>query len=745
MENFIYIGKVSAGLLAFYALYWVSLRWHTYFHFNRFYLLTATVLSLVVPLITITETLPEPVTLPVATLPVEALNVVYQPAPPQPLLTPVQIWGVVYLLGVWMLIRLGRRIAQILRLIRASAQVSVEDFTLVQMDNTRLSSFSFLRYLVVNPQDIPSLTQYHESPVIAHELVHIRQRHSWDLLWLELLQAFLWFNPVLILYKRSLKQIHEFIADDLATHGDRLAYARALAGYALGVSPQVLTNNFFDISHRNDEPLKLRIAMLTKNRSSRRVLGRYLLALPVLGLMVALLAARQIVYEPNPKEEIVVTGKVTAQDGTGIPGVKVLLINSENGTNTDSQGNYKIRAKINDRLWFSFIGFSTVVVIVKDTKPINVTLQLKPGTTISTVYADGNTPKVEEVLDTALIKAMEGTISLPEFKITGSPTKPLSDDVVFLNVEQMPMFPNGFGGLEAYLAQNIKYPAAAQRANVQGIVYVRFVVNKDGSIRNPKILKEIGFGFDEEALRIVLNMPAWIPGKQNGKAVPVELTLPVKFVLRKPIDIRIGTDTQQMTLESDTKIILENWNRPQPLYFLDGKELENASLKDVFPEDIENIHVVKGEKATAIYGERGKNGVVLIKTKNAEMRRRIEEGKILASQNGVSDDDSVYNVVEQSPNYKGGMKAFYEYLKANMVYPEAAKEKKIEGKVFLTFVVRKDGTLADIQILKGLGYGCDAESVKLLAKSGTWKPAMHKGKVVNCRFNVPVPFELNPK
>ncbi|MCU0341271.1 MAG: energy transducer TonB [Spirosomaceae bacterium] len=80
-----------------------------------------------------------------------------------------------------------------------------------------------------------------------------------------------------------------------------------------------------------------------------------------------------------------------------------------------------------------------------------------------------------------------------------------------------------------------------------------------------------------------------------------------------------------------------------------------------------------------------------------------------------------------------------------MVYPEAAKEKKIEGKVFLTFVVRKDGTLADIQILKGLGYGCDAESVKLLAKSGTWKPAMHKGKVVNCRFNVPIPFELNPK
>jgi periplasmic protein TonB len=102
----------------------------------------------------------------------------------------------------------------------------------------------------------------------------------------------------------------------------------------------------------------------------------------------------------------------------------------------------------------------------------------------------------------------------------------------FLVVEQMPDFPGGESELYKFLEKNIKYPAMARESGITGTVYIRFVVNKDGSITNASILRGIGGGCDEEAMRVVKNMPPWKPGKQNGIAVPVYFTLPVHFILK---------------------------------------------------------------------------------------------------------------------------------------------------------------------------------------------------------------------
>ena len=102
---------------------------------------------------------------------------------------------------------------------------------------------------------------------------------------------------------------------------------------------------------------------------------------------------------------------------------------------------------------------------------------------------------------------------------------------VFLAVEQQPQFPNGDKALYKFLSENIHYPQAAARANVSGKVYVKFVVEKDGSIGNVEITKGIGFGCDEEAERVIKLMPKWTPGKQNGKAVRVYFNMPVVYRL----------------------------------------------------------------------------------------------------------------------------------------------------------------------------------------------------------------------
>ena len=103
---------------------------------------------------------------------------------------------------------------------------------------------------------------------------------------------------------------------------------------------------------------------------------------------------------------------------------------------------------------------------------------------------------------------------------------------VFTIVEQMPRFPGGDAKMYEYLGKNIKYPQIARETGIQGRVFVNFVVEPDGSVSNVKVLRGIGGGCDEEAMRVVKGMPKWSPGKQRGKTVRVSYTLPVVFKLQ---------------------------------------------------------------------------------------------------------------------------------------------------------------------------------------------------------------------
>ena len=107
----------------------------------------------------------------------------------------------------------------------------------------------------------------------------------------------------------------------------------------------------------------------------------------------------------------------------------------------------------------------------------------------------------------------------------------VDEDQIFMVVESMPQYPGGDVELYKYLADNIRYPNIAREAGISGRVFVSFVVEKDGSVTDVKILRGIGGGCDEEAIRLVKSMPKWSPGLQRGKAVRVTYNLSVKFNL----------------------------------------------------------------------------------------------------------------------------------------------------------------------------------------------------------------------
>lgn len=108
----------------------------------------------------------------------------------------------------------------------------------------------------------------------------------------------------------------------------------------------------------------------------------------------------------------------------------------------------------------------------------------------------------------------------------------------------------------------------------------------------------------------------------------------------------------------------------------------------------------------------------------------------------VSVDDEVFVVVEEQAEFPGGMEAMYAYIQKNLVYPEKAKEKGIEGRVFVQFVIEKDGSISNVKILRGIGGGCDEAAMEMVKNMPKWKPGKQKGKPVRFQFTLPIKFEL---
>lgn len=147
-------------------------------------------------------------------------------------------------------------------------------------------------------------------------------------------------------------------------------------------------------------------------------------------------------------------------------------------------------------------------------------------------------PVIQEVPDEVEIEEIEVNFDvdikeetvIKEVVIAEAPIVEKADEI-FDVVETMPTPPGGMEGWNKYLSGNLKYPTQARRMGIEGTVYVVFVVNTDGSIQDVEILRGIGGGCDEEAMRVVRNAPNWQPGKQRGKPVRVKMRLPIRFKL----------------------------------------------------------------------------------------------------------------------------------------------------------------------------------------------------------------------
>ncbi|MGN6181208.1 MAG: M56 family metallopeptidase [Mucilaginibacter sp.] len=279
-----YLIEANLYLGTFYLCYCLFLNRETHYNMNRAYLLFSCLAAFILPVVQLGVLKPPPLVVPVNYKPVMvSLQRVSWAVPTPPPAKPAFIWSdmllYTYLIGagIFLLILL-LKLYKLARLAGKNNPVMNNGYNIVYLDEPT-TAFSFFKYLFIGTNSQVTDT------IIRHELVHIKQKHSADILFIELLKIVNWFNPFIYLIQRSLRAVHEYIADEqTASAGSgALAYSSFLVENAYGLSGASVTHSFF-----NYNLLKKRIIMLHQKRSGKLARLKYLLTVPVCaGLLCA--------------------------------------------------------------------------------------------------------------------------------------------------------------------------------------------------------------------------------------------------------------------------------------------------------------------------------------------------------------------------------------------------------------------------------------------------------------------------
>lgn len=503
--EFAYLLKVNVAFVLFYAFYRLFFYKDTFFKLRRAILLAFFGLALFYPLLNIQDWVrqQEPIAdviymysamLPEATAKADAaasvdwygwllgsLGFIY--------------WGIVAFLCGRFLVQLS----SILWLAHTSERVVIHK-TPVYALRKAAGPFSFFRMVFLHPE---SHSDKETDEILTHECTHVSQWHSIDVILSEMMCMACWFNPFVWLLKREVRHNLEYLADNTVIQSgyDSKSYQYHLLGLAHHQSVTTLYNSF-NVLH-----LKNRIMMMNKKRSPGIVRTKYLIFIPLVGILMLLsnieAVARLTVRLAN--EATVSNAMVTATgilvDETGQPliGASVVVKGGKERTITDRKGTFSLEVPANAILRCSYQGRESQEVLAADMTN-NTHLSLSS--------------KSREM-----------------------------NEQVFTVVEKMPSFPGGDAELLKYIATNIKYPKESQDNGEQGRVICSFIVGRDGSVNNPEVLRGVTPLLNEEAVRVINTMPRWNPGMQRGKAVAVKYTVPITFRLKSPV-----VETKEETL-----------------------------------------------------------------------------------------------------------------------------------------------------------------------------------------------------
>ena len=307
-------------------------------------------------------------------------------------------------------------------------------------------------------------------------------------------------------------------------------------------------------------------------------------------------------------------------EGVNAKEYQLLLIKKAVGTRLYSMANSFNHSKLKKRITMMLKEKSNPwarlkYLYVLPLAAIAVTAFARPE--ISEKMEEISAVKVNDLAEIVQEKVLQDTVKVSKDEkkdalvVTGVKSKEEEEIVIFEVVEQMPEYPGGMSALQKYLSEKIA--GSPMKGKAGGRVMVGFTVAETGKIKDVRVLQSDEASLNQEAERIVSEMPDWIPGKQRGRPVPVKYTVPIRFG-----NIRFAENKQ-------------------PLIFADGKEISMDAMEKLDPSTIESFSVLKDSASIKVYGKRGANGVILVNTQRGS-KTKIQNKEISFSQKTTSTD-----------------------------------------------------------------------------------------------------------
>lgn len=643
----LYILEWAFALVVLLIIYKAAFSGTTFYRFNRFYLLGATLLSALLPLVHITIPERTPV---MGDMAIERMEFAQELSGTfiligEPQMMAVEtskpaehsMWAVVLVCVysayvLMLLVGWSRSIIRTRRFLRGKRRHRISRSVWLVTHDEDFGPFSWMNYIVISDTE----NGFARRASLRHEFSHIRLLHSVDLVFL---LACTVVNPVCWLVLQEIKIVHEFEADNevITRYGIRNSdYQKLLIMRTVGAEAYALASSF-------NLNIKKRIIMLNKNQTRRRRLMWLLLLIPMLGMTSVLFARTEKKADMSPtqvkiSEGDIITGRVIDADGP-IFMARIFEVDLRGrifaSSITDPEGNFAFKlVNPDDMILVTKDGYEDFKGVF-DSKEITITLK----------KADAESLQVEDKQEEAMVV-----------------------------VEEMPGFPGGLFVLMQYLNDNIQYPDKAKNDGVEGRVIVSFIVDKEGLIKDAQVEQSVDPELDAEAIRVVAGMPRWTPGKSHGEPVDVKYSIPINFQLTQP--------------------------------------QQNSPFDEIIP--VSSSEEMEKEHDTFEISERDKKVI-----------------------------EDTYDNVEIMPEFPGGVQGLLNYMRETIKYPAQARQDTIQGRVLVTFVINKDGSIVEPEVVKSAHPLLDEEALRMVEKMPAWKPGEQNGKPVRVKYTIPVNFRLN--
>ena len=554
-EFLIYQGKAAIALAVFYMFYRLLLSKETFHRFNRIVLLGTAALSFVLPLCVIT--FKEVVVVPAMTGSSETIigevagTAAMVPEVSKPI-WPVILCSIFALGALAVLIHVVISIIGIRRMIRSGNSQALESGETLIITETDTAPFSWMKYIVISREDYES----GYSQILTHEKAHIALRHSWDILFVDMITALQWFNPAIWMLKADLRALHEFEADDavLRSGANIKEYQYLLIRKAVSKSGYSVANSF------NHSTLKARITMMLNKKSSRMSAWKALYVIPLVGISLAATAETKVDYQYEGQEPEAVADTPDGKDNKNSFREKNLsegrfIIDEEASSITmiyfDHNGNelrsqHKGMPLGQDEYYFHNGNMATPAayeIYLKEEGAVTFTTYRSNGKKILGIVTPNNN-YVTGVWDATKHPDEQETVyhmKGKQYKVRGGKYVEIeatqkSEEkkaVSFHQVAKQPTFNGGDANeFSKWVSENVRYPEKCRQSRVQGRVTLQFTVTEEGKVSDVKVLRSVNDEMDKEAVRVVSESPLWTPGRdENGEVVPVRYVFPVLFQL----------------------------------------------------------------------------------------------------------------------------------------------------------------------------------------------------------------------